>query len=84
MQADDGEEASPPNSPTAVLGSQSCAACVGLIPRDWPRRFEHCRWGLACHGRSSKHVGENEMSLLIDGEQANVLRGDDLKVRPTK
>jgi len=67
MQADDGEEASPPNSPTAVLGSQSCAACVGLIPRDWPRRFEHCRWGLACHGRSSKHVGENEMSLLTGG-----------------
>jgi len=39
--------------------------------------------GLARHGRSSEHVGENEMSLLIDGEQANVLRGDDLKVRPT-
>jgi hypothetical protein len=40
--------------------------------------------GLACHGRSSEHVGENEMSLLTGGEQANVVRGDDLKVRPTE
>jgi len=27
-------------------------------------------------------VGENEMRLLTGGEQANVVRGDDLKVRP--
>jgi len=40
--------------------------------------------GLAGHGRSSEHVGENEMSLLTRGEQANVVRGDDLKVRPTE
>jgi len=39
---------------------------------------------LACHGRSSKHVGENEMGLLAGGEQANVVRGDDIKVRPTE
>ena len=39
---------------------------------------------LAGHGRSSEHVGENEMSLLTRGEQANVVRGDDLKVRPTE
>jgi len=29
-------------------------------------------------------VGENEMSLLTGGEQSNFVRGDDLKVRPTK
>jgi len=29
-------------------------------------------------------VGENEMSLLTGGEQANIVRGDDLKVRPTE
>ena len=40
--------------------------------------------GLACHGRSSEHVGENEMSLLTGGEQANVVLGDDLKIRPTE
>jgi len=40
--------------------------------------------GLACHGRTSEHVGENEMSLLTGGGQANVVRGDDLKVRPTE
>jgi len=40
--------------------------------------------GRACHGRSSNHVGENEMSLLTGGEQANIVRGDDLKVRPTE
>ena len=40
--------------------------------------------GLACHGRSSEHVGKNEMSLLTGGEHANVVRGDDLKVRPTE
>ena len=39
---------------------------------------------LACHIRSSEHVGENEMSLLTGGEQANVVCGDDLKVRPTE
>jgi len=38
---------------------------------------------LACHGRSSKHVGKNEMGLLTGGEQANVFRGDDIEVRPT-
>jgi len=40
--------------------------------------------GLACHGRSSEQVGENEMSMLTGGEQANIDRGDDLKVRPTE
>ena len=39
---------------------------------------------LACHGRSREHVGINEMSLLTGGEQANVFRGDDLKVHPTE
>ena len=27
-------------------------------------------------------MGENEMRLLTGGEQANVVRGDDLKVHP--
>ena len=40
--------------------------------------------GLACHGRSSEHMGANEMSLLTGGERANVVRGDDLKVCPTE
>jgi len=34
--------------------------------------------GLACHGRTSEHVGENKMSLLTGGEQANVVRGDEI------
>jgi len=29
-------------------------------------------------------VGKNEVSLLTGGGQANVARGDDLKVRPTE
>jgi len=40
--------------------------------------------GLACHGTSREHVGEKEMSLLTGGEQANVVRVEDLKVRPTE
>jgi len=45
MQADDGEEASQPSSPTGASVSQSCVACAGLIPRDWPRLFQYCRLG---------------------------------------
>jgi len=52
MQADDGEEAPPPSSPTAPSGSKRCAACPV---------------GLASHGSSSEHVGGNEMSLLTGG-----------------
>jgi len=41
--------------------------------------------GLACcHWKSSEHLGQNEMCLLTGSEQANVFRGDDLKVRPTE
>ena len=29
-------------------------------------------------------MGENKMSLFTGGEQANVVRGDDLKVHPTE
>jgi len=41
---------------------------------------------LACHGRStgSEHVEKNEMILLTGGEHTNVVRGDDLKIRPTE
>jgi len=42
MQAD---ETSQRSSPTAPSVSQSCVACAGLIPRDWPRRFQYCRLG---------------------------------------
>ena len=45
MQADDGEEASQPSSPTASSISQSYVACAGLIPLDWQRRFQYCRLG---------------------------------------
>jgi len=41
MQKDDGEEASPPSSPIAASRSQRCVSCAGLIPRDWPLRFQH-------------------------------------------
>ena len=40
--------------------------------------------GLAWNGRNSEHVGGIEMSLLTGGEQANVVRGDDLEVCPTE
>ena len=33
--ADDGEEASPQNSPTALSGLERCEACLVLIPQDW-------------------------------------------------
>ena len=39
MQADDGNDASPPRSQTSVSGSERCVACAGLISRDGPRRF---------------------------------------------
>jgi len=42
---DDGEEASLPSSPTAASGSQRCVACLVLILRDWPLRFQHCQSG---------------------------------------
>ena len=45
MQADNVEEASPPSSLTVASGSQRCIACAGLIPRDWPLCFQHCRSG---------------------------------------
>jgi len=79
MQTDDGEEASQPSSLTAASVSQSCVSCAGLIPRDWPLAF-----GLACHGRNSKPVGENEMSLLSAAHRWNLVHGDDLKVCPTE
>jgi len=55
------------------LDTQGLAASLPTLPV-----------GLAYHERSSEHVWENEMSLLTCGEQANVVRGDDLKVRPTE
>jgi len=47
----------------------------------WAASLHTSPVGLACHGRS-RHVGGNEMSLLTGGEQANVVRGDDLKSAP--
>ena len=74
MQADDsdGNDSSPPSSPTAESGSQRCVACPVLISRDWPRRlWPTCvSGGLACHGRSNHLVGGNIMSLLTGGEHA--------------
>ena len=35
-------------------------------------------------GNTEGTAGENEISLLTGGEQANVVRADDLKVRPTE
>jgi len=60
MQADDGEEASQPSSPTAASGSQSCLTCAGLIPRDWPRRFQHCRMGWPTTEEAASTWGEME------------------------
>jgi len=45
MQAEDSEEASQPSSLTTASVSQSCVACVGLIPLDWPCRFQCCWLG---------------------------------------
>ena len=50
MQADDGEEAPPPSSPTAPSGSERCAACPV---------------GLASHGSSSEHVGGNKWAFSL-------------------
>jgi len=40
--------------------------------------------GLACHRRSSEHVGENEMKLLSGSHRWSLVCGDHIKVRPTK
>jgi len=69
MQAEDDEEVLPPSSPTAASGSQSCVGCAGLIPRDWPRRFQHCHSGWPATEEAASTWGKNEMSL--GGEKRN-------------
>jgi len=67
MQADDGNDASPPSSPGAESGSHRCVQLdiTGLAA-------SHLTFpgGLACHGRSNQLVGGNVISLLTGGEQA--------------
>ena len=81
---DDGEEASLPSSPTAALGSQRCVACLVLIPLDRPLRSQHCRPSWPATEGAASTSGKTKISLLTGGEQANIVRGDDLKVRPTE
>ena len=67
MQADDGEEASSPSSLTSASGSERCVACAGVDTTGLAASLPTLPVGLACHRRSSKHVGANEMSLLTGG-----------------
>ena len=60
MQADDSEEASQPSPPTVVLVSQSCVACAGLIPQDWPCRFQYCWFGWPTTEDASSTWGETK------------------------
>jgi len=80
MQADDGEEASSPSSPTAASGFPRCVACPVSIPLDWPLRFQHCRSGWPATDGSASTWGKT----IKGGEQANVVHGDDLEVSPTE
>jgi len=63
MQADDGNDASPPSTPIAESGSQRCVACgldikgLAASPLTFPG-------GLVCHVRSKQLVLGNVMSLL--------------------
>jgi len=67
MKADDGNDASLPNSQTSVSGSQRCVTCVGLISRDGP--LLTFPGALVSHGRNNQFVGGNVMGLLTRGEQ---------------
>jgi len=62
MHADDGEEASQPNSPTAASGFQRCMC--GVDTTGLAALLPALRVGLACQGRRIEHVGGNEMRLL--------------------
>jgi len=84
VQADDGKEASQPSSPTATSVSQSCVACSGLIPRDWPRRFQYCRLGWLAMEEAASTWGKTKWACAVAGHRWNLVRGDDFKVRPTK
>jgi len=66
MQADDGNDASPPSSPTAAEGR----SLPGLDITGLASSRLTFSGGLACHGRSNQLVGGNVMSLLTGGEQA--------------
>jgi len=79
MQADDGEEASPPSSPTAPLrGSERYEACPILIPQDCPRRFWLC--SQACLPRKQQRTSGS--SRNEPSHRWNLVRGDDFKVHP--
>jgi len=77
-QADDGEEVPLPES-------QRCVACPVLIPQDWPLRFQHSRLGWPAMGETASTWGKTKLACSqVVGEQANVARGDYLKVRPSE
>ena len=79
-QADDGEEASQPSSPTAASVSQSCIACAELIPQDWPRRFQYCRWGWPATEEAARTWRETKWACPVAPHRWNPVGGDDLKV----
>jgi len=83
MQADDGEEASQPSSPTAASVSQSCVACAGLIRRDWPRRFQYCWLGWPATEEAASTWGKTKWACSVAAHRWNFVRRDDLKVHPT-
>ena len=68
MQADDGNDASPPITNSGI-GSSEVRSLPGLDITGLAASPVTFPGGLACHGRSNQLVGENVMSLLTGGEQ---------------
>jgi len=83
MQADDGNDASPPITNSGI-GSSEVRSLPGLDITGLAASPLTFPGGLACHGRSNQLMGENVMSLLTVVSRQNVVRGDDLKVGPTE
>jgi len=69
MQADDGEEASPPSSLTAPLGSEKCTACPVLIPLYWPLHFWLSRSGLPASEATASTLKKTKWSFSPQNPQ---------------
>ena len=82
MQADDGEEASPPSSLTAPLGSEKCTACPVLIPLYWPLHFWLSRSGPGLPATEATASTLEKTTRL--GSIFILVHGDDPKVRTTE
>jgi len=60
------------------------AACVVLIPRDWPHRFQHSRLGWPVMEEAASTWGQTKYTCSVAAHRWNLVRGDDLKVCPTE